>query len=78
MASMAKNPKRPRDPNQLAKLIADIATGNEINVVPAPNGQADIIRQGAIAGGRARAESLSPERRSEISRSAAQERWRKN
>jgi hypothetical protein len=24
---MAKTPKRPRDPNQLAKLIADIATG---------------------------------------------------
>jgi hypothetical protein len=24
---MAKHPKRPRDPNQLAKLIVDIATG---------------------------------------------------
>lgn len=24
---MAKNPKRPRDPNQLAKLIVNIATG---------------------------------------------------
>lgn len=24
-----KNPKRPRDPNQLAKLMVDIATGEE-------------------------------------------------
>jgi hypothetical protein len=26
IVSMAKHPKRPRDPNQLAKLIVDIAT----------------------------------------------------
>jgi hypothetical protein len=25
---MTKSPKRPRDPNQLAKLITDIATGD--------------------------------------------------
>ena len=25
---MTQHPKRPRDPNQLAKLIVDLATGN--------------------------------------------------
>jgi hypothetical protein len=32
---VAKNPKHPRDPNQLAKLIVDIATGESENVKPA-------------------------------------------
>jgi hypothetical protein len=32
---MAKRPKRPPDPNQLAKLIADIATGEAENTRPA-------------------------------------------
>lgn len=33
---MSKAPKRPRDPNQLAKLITDIATGVEDSDRPAP------------------------------------------
>jgi hypothetical protein len=31
---MAKQPKRPRDPNQLAKLILDITTGERQNDSP--------------------------------------------
>jgi hypothetical protein len=31
-----KRPKRPRDPNQLAKLILEIATGEAENVKPVP------------------------------------------
>jgi hypothetical protein len=31
---MSKPPKRPRDPNQLAKLIVDIATGEVEEVAP--------------------------------------------
>jgi len=31
---MPKRPTRPRDPNQLAKLILDIATGEAENVKP--------------------------------------------
>lgn len=39
MVAMAdKKPKRPRDPNQLAKLVVDIATGEvkeaEVNLPP--------------------------------------------
>ncbi len=31
---MSQKPKRPRDPNQLAKLIVDIATGEAEDVNP--------------------------------------------
>ena len=46
---MAKRPKRPRDPNQLAKVILDIATGEKENVKPAvpKAGQ----RKGGLKGG---------------------------
>jgi len=59
---MLKRPKRPRDPNQLAKLILDIATGKKENVKPtAP---------------KARAKKLSARRRKTIARKAAKARWR--
>jgi hypothetical protein len=32
----AKHPKRPRDPNQLAKVIVDLATGQRTDEKPAP------------------------------------------
>lgn len=64
------NPKRPRDPNQRAKLIVDIATG-ESDEPKAPREK----RTEAAKGGTARAAKLPPERRSEIARRAAQQRW---
>jgi hypothetical protein len=75
---MPARPKRPRDPNQLGKLIADIATGEVQdqaldvgkNPVAAASG-----RKGGLKGGKARAEKLTPERRSEIARKAARARW---
>jgi hypothetical protein len=64
------NPKRPRDPNQRAKLIVDIATGeSDEPKAPAPQDPA------ATSRGRARADHLTPERRSEIARKAARSRW---
>jgi hypothetical protein len=36
---MAKHPKRPRDPAQLAKLIVDIATGEVEDREPTPEEQ---------------------------------------
>ena len=59
--------KRPRDPNQLAKLIVDIATGQATDEQPEPTG-----RQRS---GLARAASMTPEQRSEIARKAARARW---
>lgn len=74
-------PKRPRDQNQLAKLIVDITTGET------PDDSADTAdkgkdpaavalgRKGGLKGGMARAEKLSPQRRSEIAKLAAKSRW---
>lgn len=75
---MAKTPKRPRDPNQLAKLIADIATG-ETTESPLENGKdpaaVALGRKGGLKGGKARAASLTPEKRQEIAKKAAKARW---
>ena len=39
---MAKHPKRPRDPNQLAKLIVDISTGEALLVLSKNEGIFDL------------------------------------
>ena len=64
---MTKAPKRPRDPNQLAKMMVDIATGEVA--------QEDVKPRGAPGGVR-RAELLPTERRVEIARKAATTRWK--
>jgi hypothetical protein len=72
--------KRPRDPNQLGKLIVDIATG-EVEDTPADTGKdpaaVALGRKGGLKGGKARAESMTPEQRKEAARKAAQARWDK-
>lgn len=74
-----KRPKRPRDPAQLAKLMIDIASGEVEEKAPAPDTPAsEFARQGGLKGGRARADKLSPERRAEIAKQAAEKRWRKD
>ena len=60
-------PTRPRDTNQLAKHVIDVATGQESDEVPEPTGRA--------IGGHARAASMTPEERSEAGRVAAAARW---
>jgi hypothetical protein len=74
-----KRLKRPRDPAQLAKLMIDIASGEVEDREPAAETPAtEFARQGGLKGGRARADKLSPERRAEIAKAAAQKRWRKD
>ncbi|MFA5299553.1 MAG: hypothetical protein WC389_15295 [Lutibacter sp.] len=69
---------RPRDINQRAKQIVDIATGEIQEVDNGKNPAAvELGRLGGIKGGRARAEKLSPERRREIAKNAAAKRWGK-
>jgi hypothetical protein len=70
--------KRPRDPNQLGKLIVDIATG-EIDD-PDPNEGKDraaveLGRKGGLKGGKARAAKMTAEERSASARRAARARW---
>lgn len=75
---MSKSPKRPRDPNQLGKLIVDLATGEATEDRPeAPTPAQEFARSGGLKGGRARADALTPERRKEIAKRAAIKRWDK-
>lgn len=73
---MAK-PKRPRDVNQLAKLIVDIATGNApADPEPKKNPAAVALgKLGGAKGGPARAKALSEARRKAIAKKAAETRW---
>lgn len=70
-------PKRPRDPNQLAKSIIDIATGEKPDRDPTPEEQGKDPAAVALGkkGGKARADAMTPERRSEIAKKAAKKRW---
>ena len=74
-----KAPKRPRDMNQLAKRIADIATGDhEDDQYEGKNPFAvELGRMGGLKGGKARANALTPEERSKIAAKAAKARWKK-
>jgi hypothetical protein len=70
--------KRPRDPNQLGKLIVDIATGEAEGAQPdeGKNSAAvELGRKGGLKGGKARAAKLTPEQRSESAKRAARARW---
>lgn len=73
---MAK-PKRPRDPNQLAKLVTDMATGNAPpDPVDTRNPHAVALgKLGGAKGGKARAKALSKKRLKEIAKKAANARW---
>lgn len=68
---------RKLDLNTLAKRIVDEASGEvpREERIKDPNAVA-LGRKGGLIGGKARAESLSPERRAEIARKAAAARWR--
>lgn len=71
--------KRPRDLNQMAKLVVDIASGavedtvsnSKKSRVP-PRGQ-----KGGLVGGKSRAAKLTADRRSKIAKDAAKSRWSK-
>jgi hypothetical protein len=75
----SKRIPRPRDPNQLAKLVVDLATGEKGERVLTDDGRdlAAVLlgRRGGLKGGVARAASLSAERRKEIAEKAAKARW---
>jgi hypothetical protein len=75
-----KKLKRPKDTNQLAKKIVDIAIGEKEDVVPGSTKNLHAVelgRLGGLKGGKARAKKLSPKRRKEIAQKAAKSRWNK-
>lgn len=63
--------KRPRDVNELAKRLVDEATGEA-----EPQRKPPAKHPEAVKRGKARGESLTPERRREIAKKAAQTRWK--
>jgi hypothetical protein len=75
---MPKRSSKPRDLAQLAKAIVDESTSEER--APDPDvgknpAAVELGRLGGLKGGKARAEKLSPKKRSEIAKKAAQARW---
>lgn len=74
---MSKQSKK-LDLNQLAKRIVDEATGDalpEEEINEKKKAAIESGRKGGLIGGKARAEKLTPEERSEIARKAAKKRW---
>jgi hypothetical protein len=80
---MTNTPKRPRDLNEWAKRMVDIATGEVSDREPTPEEQGKdpaavaLGRKGGLKGGRARADSLSAEQRKLSAKVAATARWTK-
>ena len=78
LSGMQKNPKRPRDPNQLGKLIVDLSVGeaDDFQNMPDNSGKDPAAMALGKKGGKARAAKLSAKRRAEIARKAAKARWK--
>ena len=75
---MVKRPKRPRDPNQLGKLIVDLSVGEATDQVrPEDTAAVAFARLGGLKGGVARAASLNVDERKRIAKKAAEARWKR-
>ena len=76
---MAYRPKRPRDPNELAFTMVQLATGQQTDPEPPRKNPAavELGRLGGLKGGKARKAKLSRKRRSEIAKKAVNTRWAK-
>ena len=85
MPSRASTPKRPRDPNLLARsvvedLIGEKMDGSPLETKPDTRNQAAVAlsKLGASKGGIARAKSLSDRKRKQIAKKAAKARWKRS
>ena len=79
MTDKAQHKKRPRDTNQLAKSVVDVATSECLSQKrPTKDAAAvELGRKGGLIGGKARARRLAPDARSAIAKKAASARWGK-
>lgn len=68
--------RKREDPNQLAARIVADATGSAPRKRRKNPAAVALGRKGGLKGGRARAERLTPEERSEIAKRAAAARWK--
>jgi len=75
--SMEKRKKRDHDFSVTAFRVVQEATGQTEDEPKADIDYVALGRKGGLKGGKARAEKLTPEQRSEIAKLAAKARWRK-
>ena len=83
MPSRASKPKRPRDPNLLARSVVEDLIGEKMDGSPLPTPPEDkrnpaavaLSKLGASKGGKARAKALSDRKRKQIAKKAAEARW---
>ena len=75
----SKHKQGPEDANEIAYRVMQAATGEDDAVLMDGKNPAAVLlgHFGGLKGGKARAAILTPERRSEIARNAAQVRWSK-
>lgn len=76
MPTGPKGQKRPADVIGNAVKVMRIATGEEEDTI-IDDGKNAAAKELGAKGGRKRAENMTPERRAEIARKAAQKRWAK-
>ena len=84
MPSRASKPKRPRDPNLLARSVVEDLIGERMDGAPLEKSPEDtrnpaavaLSKLGASKGGKARAKSLSAAERKAIAKKAAKARWK--
>jgi hypothetical protein len=79
MPTGPKGQKRPTDAIARAVKVGRIATGDEEDDIPTPEAEGKDPAAVSMGkrGGKARAEKMTPERRAEIAKKAAQKRWSK-
>jgi hypothetical protein len=81
MTDSAKRKKRPRDTNELARLIVDIATGEQEDREATPEEEGKnpaAVKRGRLGGrkgGKARARAMTAAERSAAAAKAARSRW---
>jgi len=70
---MNRHPKRRRDPNQFAKSIIDVATGQGPAAPPDNQDPAAVARgrMGGLEGGKARPDKLSADERAAVAKAGA-------
>ena len=73
-----RSSKRSRDVNELAKQLVDEATGDAPKFDPDAGKDPAAValgRRGGLKGGKARAERMTPEQRTDAAKKAAAARW---
>jgi hypothetical protein len=75
MSDDPKRPKRPRDVIGNAVRVMEIATGQREEECDPEEPKNEAAAELGRKGGKARAESMTPEKRAEIAKKAASKRW---